>query len=46
MDTANDEQRQLATYVKNFISKTKPHNPELRKLKKDVLNSAGALLNE
>ena len=31
MDTTNDEQKQLATYVKNFMSKTKPQNLELKK---------------
>ena len=44
MDTTNDEQKQLATYVKNFMSKTKPQHLELKK-KQHVLNSPCALIN-
>ena len=45
MSMANDEQDQLLRYINKLKSKTKPHNPELKKLKEDVLNSAIALLN-
>ena len=40
MNTANDEQDQLLRYVKNFKSTTKPQDPELKELLKEVLNSA------
>ena len=43
MDTANVEQSNLM-HIKDFVSKTKPWDPELKKLKGDVLNSAIALL--
>ena len=45
MSMANDEQEQLSNHIREFKSKTKPHNPEsIKKLKEDVLNSAMALL--
>ena len=44
MDTANVDQMNLTLYIKDFANTTKPRNPELKELKKDVLNSALALL--
>ena len=44
MDTANVEQMNLTMYIKDFASKTKPRDPELKELKKKVLDSAIALL--
>ena len=45
MSMANDEQEQLSNHIREFKSKTKPHNPESKKkIKEDVLNSAMALL--
>ena len=44
MSIANDEQDQLLRYINKLKSKTKPHNPESKKVKEDVLNSARAIL--
>ena len=44
MNMANDEQNQLFRYINKFKSKTKSHNPESKKVKEDVLNSARTLL--
>ena len=44
MSMANDEQDQLLRYINKLKSKTKPHNPESKKVKEHVLNSACALL--
>ena len=44
-DMANYEQNQLATYIKNFMSETKPRNPALKELKIGILSSVGTLLN-
>ena len=44
MSMANDKQNQLAKHIKEFKSKTKPRNPESKKVKEDVVNSAMALL--
>ena len=44
MSMANDEQNQLSKHIREFKSKTKPHNSESEKGKKDVVNSAMALL--
>ena len=44
MSMANDEQDQLLRYINKLKSKTKPHNPESKKVKEDVLNRARALL--
>ena len=44
MDTANIEQMNLTMHIKDFANKTKPRDPELKKLKKEVLDSALALL--
>ena len=41
---ANDKQDQLLRYINKLKSKTKPHNPEPKKRKEDVLNSVRALL--
>ena len=45
MYTANVDQMNLRLYIKDFVSKTKPQNLELIKLKKEVLDSAKALFN-
>ena len=44
MNMTNDEQDRLLRYINKFKSKTKPHNPESKKVKEDALNSARALL--
>ena len=43
LDTANIEQANLLSYINDFI-KTKPRNPEKRKLRADVLNSVTELV--
>ena len=43
MSTANDEQNQLSKHIREFKSKAKAHNPESKKVKKDVVNSEMAL---
>ena len=45
MNTANVEQINLTMYIKDFANKTKPRDPELKELKKEVLNSTLALLD-
>ena len=45
LDTANLEQANLLSYINDFIRKTKPRNPEKRKLRSDVLNSVTGLFN-
>ena len=44
MSMANDKQNQLAKHIKEFERKTKPRNPESKKVKEDAVNSAMALL--
>ena len=44
MSMANDEQEQLSKHIREFKSKTKPHNLESKKVKEDVVNSAMTLL--
>ena len=44
IDTANEKQNELLEYVTKFKRGTKPNNPESKKLKKYVLDSAIALL--
>ena len=45
MYMANDEQNNLAKYIKEFKTKTKPqNNSNLKKVKVGVINSAMALL--
>ena len=44
MDTANVEKMNLTLLIKDFVSKTRPQNPELKELKQEVLDSALALL--
>ena len=44
LDTANLEQANLLSYINDFIRKTKPRNPEKRKLKSDVLDSVSSLV--
>ena len=44
MSMENDKQDQLLRYINEFKSKTRPLNPESKKVKGGVLNSARALL--
>ena len=44
LDTANIEQANLLSYINDFIRKTKPQNPEKRKLRSDVLDSVTSLV--
>ena len=44
LDTANMEQANLLNYISDFM-KTKPRDPEKRKLRSDVLNSMTSLVN-
>ena len=44
MGTGNVEQMNLTLYIKDFVNKTKPRDTELKELKKEVLDSALALL--
>ena len=43
-DMANNEQNKLLKHIEEFTSSTRPRDPELKKLKKEVLDSAIALL--
>ena len=43
MNMVNYEQDHLLRYIIKLKRKTKPHNPESKNIKKDVLNSARAL---
>ena len=45
LDTANIEQANLLSYIYDFTKKTKPRDPEQRKLRSDVLNSMTGLVN-
>ena len=44
LNTAYMEQANLLSYINDFIKKTKPRNPEKRKLRSDVLNSMRAVV--
>ena len=44
MDMANVGQVNLTMYIKDFANKTGPRDPELKELKKEVLNRAFVLL--
>ena len=44
MNTVNEEQKELLEYISSLRSRTKPNNPESKKIKKNVLDSAKALL--
>ena len=44
MTTANTEQANLLNHIEDFIKKTKPRDPILKKTKEDVLASAFLLL--
>ena len=44
LDTANIEQDNLLSYINDFIRKTKPRNPEKRKLRSDALDSVTSLV--
>ena len=43
-DMANNEQNKLLKHIEEFSSRTRPNNPESKKLQKEVLDSALALL--
>ena len=43
-DMANNEQNKLLKHIEEFTRSTRPRDPELKELKKEVLNSALALL--
>ena len=43
LKAASLEEANLMAYLYDFTKNTKPENPELKKLKSDVLNSVGAL---
>ena len=45
LDTANIEQASLLSYIYDFTKKTKPRDPEQRKLRSEVLNSVTELVN-
>ena len=45
LDTANIEQANLLSYIYDFTKKTKPRDPEQKKLRSDVLNSVSGLVN-
>ena len=45
-DMANDEQNELINYIEKFSRSTRPNDPESKKLKKEVLDSVIALLQE
>ena len=44
LNTANIEQANLLSYINDFIRKTKPRNPEERKLRSDVLDGVTSLV--
>ena len=44
LDTTNIEQANLLSYINDFLGKTKPRNPEKRKLRSDVINSVTSLV--
>ena len=44
MDTANVEEVDLTMYIKDFANKTKPRDPKLKELIKEVLNSTLPLI--
>ena len=44
LNTANMEQANLLSYINDFIRKTKPRNPEKRKLRSDVLDIVSSLV--
>ena len=44
LDTADIEQANLLSYIYDFTKKTKPRDPEKRKLRSDVLNSVTGLV--
>ena len=46
MSMANDEQNHLAKHIREFKNNTTPQDPNLKRVKEDVLNSALALLKE
>ena len=44
LDTANLEQANLLSYINDFIRKTKPRNPDKKKLRSDVLDCVSSLV--
>ena len=44
LDTANIEQANLLSYIYDFMKKTKPRDPEQKRIKSDVSNSMNALV--
>ena len=44
LETANIEQANLLSHIPDFMKKTKPRDPEQKKLKPDVLNSVKGLV--
>ena len=44
LDTTNIERANLLSYINDFIGKTKPRNPEKRKLRSDVIHSVTSLV--
>ena len=44
LDTGNLEQANLLSHINDFIRKTKPRNPEKRRLRSDVLDSVNSLV--
>ena len=46
LDTADTEQANLLSYIHDFTKKTKPRDPEKKKLRSDVLNSVTGLVKE
>ena len=44
MNIANDEQNHLGKYIKEFKSKTRPQDSDLKRVKEDVLNTGMVLL--
>ena len=45
LKAANLEQANLMAHIQNFVKNAKPHDPEQKKLKSDVLNSVRALFD-
>ena len=45
LDMANIEQANLLSHIYDFTIKTKPRDPEQKKIKSDVLNSVSGLVN-
>ena len=46
MSMVNNEQNHLAKHIREFKNKTRPQDPNLKRVKKDALNSSMPLLKE